>query len=66
MSEIKIGDVITYRTFSGGDRKVTVTNVSDNIKNGRAGFDGIIVGWPTDYVWGYNTQIIEILTKENN
>ena len=66
MDNIKIGDVITYRTFSGGDRKVTVTNVSDNIKNGRAGFDGIIVGWPTGYVWGYNTQIIEILTKENN
>jgi hypothetical protein len=65
MNDIKIGDLITYRTFSGEDRKVTVTNVTDNIKNGRAGFDGIIVGWPTDYVWGYNTQIIEILTKEN-
>ena len=66
MNYIKPGDLITYRTFSGEYRKVTVTNVTDDIKNGRAGFDGIIVGWPTDYVWGYNTQIIEILTKENN
>ena len=65
MSNINIGDVIAYRTFSGEIRKVTVTNVSDNIKNHRAGFDGIILGDPTGYVWGYNTQITELLTREN-
>jgi len=64
--QIKEGDVVIYRTYNGEDRKVTVTYVSNDIKNGRAGFDGVIVGMennPMGNVWGYCDQIVRYVSK---
>lgn len=69
-----VGDVIVYRPFGGGRRRVVVTNREADIKNGRAGFDGQMVtedesgrlipdlsfnGFDGN-VWGYDDQIIEV------
>ena len=63
-NEVQAGDVIIYRTYSGENRQVTVTLVSSDIKNGRAGFEGIVIGWPTDYVWGYCSQIVKFISHK--
>lgn len=65
--EYKIGSVITYQPFGGGLRRVRVTEKSEDIKNGRAGFDGVLVVTVNDHdhvtsdrVWGYDSQIISV------
>lgn len=66
-NEVQAGDVIIYRTYSGEDRQVLVSSVSSDIKNGRAGFDGAIVGDCENLVWGYCSQIVRFIShKENN
>jgi hypothetical protein len=60
--QVQVGDVIIYRTWGGENRQVTVTLVSSDIKNGRAGFEGIVIGWPADYVWGYCSQIVKFVS----
>lgn len=55
----EIGDFVTYKTFGDALRTVRVTGKHDDIKNGRAGFDGIL-DYATPYqttVWGYDSQI---------
>lgn len=54
----KVGDTIQYRTFGGGLRTVVVTDKMDDVKNGRPGFDGYLVGDPQAMVWGYDDQIV--------
>jgi len=60
--DVKIGDVVTYVTFGGGTRTVTVTNVEEDIKNGAPGFDGELVDGPEkgSLVWGYLHQITRV------
>lgn len=55
-----IGDTITYRDFNGGLRKVQVTDKDADIKNGRAGFDGVVLTGDQAglRVWGYDDQIV--------
>ena len=57
--DYEVGDIITYATFGGTERTVEVTLKEDDIKNGRPGFDGKIIG--TDMlVWGYDDQIVRL------
>lgn len=58
--DYKIGDTVTYRTFMGGTRTVTVTNREDDVKNGLPGFDGIIEE-TGETVWGMDNQICIIV-----
>lgn len=59
--ELQVGDVIWYRDFGGGERQVEIENLYEDIKNGRSGFDGILLnGTLSDgskAVWGYTNQI---------
>lgn len=58
-----VGDTITYTTFGGHQsRTVRVTHKEDDIKNGRPGFDGVVILGPeTDLeVWGYDDQITKV------
>ena len=57
-----VGDIVRYRTFTGELRTVKVTAKSDDIKNGRPGFDGKIHGVYAEFgnVWGYDNQIIRV------
>ena len=58
--DVQIGDVIIYATYGGEHRTVKVTFVSQDIKNGRAGFDGVTLeGLP---VWGYCSQIVKYVS----
>jgi len=50
-SGYNIGDEVTYRTFTGELRTVTVERRTDDIKNNRPGFSG------TDG-WGYDSDIV--------
>lgn len=60
----KIGQTILVSS-PAGERRVKVTHLSEDIKDGRAGFDGDFLNDTTgDYpngVWGYLTDIIAIL-----
>ena len=56
MRRPRVGEIITYRLWSGALRTVTVTHVSDNIKNGVPGFDGHSSLGAT--FWGYDEQIV--------
>ena len=61
--QIKPGDIIEYSPFGGGTRRVRVTAVHADVKNGRPGFDGELVT-PLDEhtsVWGYVSQVTRIL-----
>ena len=49
------GSTITYETFTGDSRTVLVTEKHEFVKNGRAGFDGVLPNGDT--VWGYDDQI---------
>lgn len=55
----RVNDVIQYTTFTGGVRYVRITAWEDDVKNGRPGFDGIVVNGPEQgvTVWGYADQI---------
>jgi hypothetical protein len=61
------GDLVIYRPFGGGTRRVKITAKYDDIKNGRPGFDGVLVddagalgGNDALSVWGYDDQIVEV------
>jgi hypothetical protein len=60
-----VGDTVVYMPFGGGDRYAVVTERDDDIKNGRAGFSGYVVGHPDMTVWGYDSQIMCILPLPN-
>lgn len=60
--EYEAGDVIWYRPFGGGLRRVTVGERLADVKRGRPGFDGIVVSGPEKgmAVWGYDDQIVPL------
>ena len=64
----KIGDTVRYETFTGSLRTVRVTAKLDDVKNGRPGFDGVLLGSSQDKglneVWGYDDQIIRVYCKD--
>jgi hypothetical protein len=57
------GSVIEYTAFGGLKRIVLVTEKSDDVKNGRPGFDGKEQGSDSDSdgVWGYDDQISRVI-----
>ena len=58
--DVQVGDVVEQEAFGGIRRIVTVTEVSNDIKNGRKGFSGTTEeGLP---VWGYCSQIRQYIT----
>ena len=57
------GSIIDYQTWTGEIRRVIVTNREDDIKNGRSGFDGVLVGDTGNAVWGYDDQIVRIVAR---
>lgn len=63
----RIGSIIEYKTYGGELRRVRVTTRDPDIKNGCAGFDGIILGkTENDFewaVWGYDDQIIRVVVR---
>lgn len=64
--DYKVGDVVEYRPFGGGIRRVEVTNKDADVKNGLPGFDGELVDagdqeWRG--VWGYDDQIIRVVRR---
>lgn len=44
--DYEAGDVIVYRTFGGGLRRVRVLERLHDVKRGRPGFDGMVVSGP--------------------
>lgn len=70
MTKYNVGDVVSYLAFGGVRRVVLVTNKESDIKNGRSGFDGVLVDEITyqpieagEYgngVWGYDDQILTV------
>jgi hypothetical protein len=67
--EYEAGDVIWYRPFGGGLRRVIVDGrrLAD-VKHGRPGFDGIVVSGPEKgtAVWGYDDQIVLLQPVRND
>lgn len=59
MIEYKVGDVIAYSPFGGGERVVVVSN--RDVHNGRGAFDGSLRDDPTFGVWGYDSQITRVV-----
>ena len=64
------GSVIEYEPYGHrGPRRVKVDIVDPAIKNGRPGFDGVIVRSPAgdlragEPVWGYDSQITEVISR---
>lgn len=57
MPEYEIGNIICYEAFGGTRRYVRVIGKDSDIKNGRAGFDGVTIDSGMS-VWGYDSQII--------
>ena len=57
----KVGDFLTYEPFGGGRRKVRVTEVCADVKNGRPGFAGVMRDDETRGVWGYDSQILWVI-----
>lgn len=57
-----IGSTILYRTIGGAVRRVLVDEKSSDIKNGRPGFGGTVVGGLDDgmSVWGYDADIMNV------
>ena len=64
----KEGDTVRYETFTGELRTARVTAKVPDIKNGKDGFDGVILGQSQSTsdaeVWGYDYQIIRVYCKE--
>jgi hypothetical protein len=52
---IKAGDMVTYTTFSGEPRTCTITTVTEDVKNGRPGFEA-----DADACWGYADQVTSV------
>jgi hypothetical protein len=65
--DYEAGDVIVYRTFGGGLRRVRVLERLSNVKHGRPGFDGTVVSGPETGkdVWGYDHQIVNLCLLQN-
>jgi len=59
------GSIIEYRTFDGSVRRILVTERIPEIKNGRDGFDGLVIGQNgyNGNVWGYDSQIIRVIAR---
>jgi len=57
------GSIIEYRTFDGSLRKVLVKERVPEIKNGKDGFDGLVLGTDNYTVWGYDHQIIRVIAR---
>jgi hypothetical protein len=55
--DYKVGDIVTQHLGGNETRDVVVTDREDNVKNGRPGFSGHVVGKPSLTVWGYDDQI---------
>ena len=62
---ICVGDVIEYRPFGSTPRRVVVTALYAEIKNGKPGFDGIASGVDGDdnSYWGYTNQITAVISR---
>jgi hypothetical protein len=63
IGEVKVGDRALQQMWSGGWRWVEISRLEENVKNGRAGFDGLEVkidGSLGQRVWGYLDQIVGI------
>lgn len=60
--DYQAGDVIVYRPFGGGLRRVRVEERLADVKRGRPGFDGVVVSGPEKGhpVWGYDSQIVPL------
>ena len=64
----RIGSIIVYTDFLGCRRTVKIEGQYDDIKNGRPGFDAIIISSTNrddakgDDVWGYDDQITMVRT----
>lgn len=59
-----IGSVIEYSPFGGGTRQVKVDEKNSDIKNGRPGFGGDLLGVGERMsVWGYDSQITAVLSR---
>lgn len=58
--EYEAGDVIVYRPFGGGLRRVRVSERLPDVKHGLPGFDGTVVSGAETWlnVWGYDYQIM--------
>jgi len=66
--DVQVGDVIIYESLGYDRREIKVTSVSKDIKNNRAGFDGVTVDG-NQPVWGYCSQIVKFVShaeKEKN
>ena len=57
------GSIIDYRTWTGEVRRVLITEKLDDVKNGRSGFDGVLVDNVGFEVWGYDDQIIRVVAR---
>jgi hypothetical protein len=62
MLDYEAGDVIVYGAFGGVVRVVLVDEHTDDVKNGRPGFGGVVLDGPEKGagVWGYDDQITQI------
>jgi len=62
-----VGDTIQYRTSVGSVRTILVEEKDDDIKNGRSGFAGAIVGSTAagdeGGGWGYDDQVIRVVKR---
>jgi len=73
MIRYNVGDIILQQSWTSGQRLIRITNKSSDIKNGEAGFDGIVCDKdgkevdtkPSSWnkVWGYDDQIIKVVKK---
>jgi hypothetical protein len=65
--EYEAGDVIWYRPFGGGLRRVLVEQRLADVKHGRPGFDGTVVSGPEKGtpVWGYDHQVVPLRLARN-
>lgn len=59
--DYRVGSIIEYKTFTGDSRKIRVTNKQEDIKNGKGGFDGLMMHVANMYVWGYDEQITAVV-----
>lgn len=59
---ISEGTTITFRPMGGMNLKVVITEVAQDIKNSRPGFEGTIIQGPRrgQTVWGYADQVLAI------
>lgn len=61
------GSIIEYTAFGGLARRVKVTEVEHDVKNGRPGFSGTLVEPADEFeaehggVWGYCSQVTRIV-----